>query len=95
MNLILIATLVAKADKIDEVKRELLNLVEETHNEDACLIYDLLQHQSNPAYFTMYEVWESEAGLQLHNQQPYIRAFSARKDELLERAELNKFDKVS
>ena len=61
-----VARLVAKADTVDPVKRELLKLITPTRMEAGCLEYRLHQDMTNPSLFIFYENWESRDCLERH-----------------------------
>lgn len=65
----------SKAESREILKTLLLDLVQKSTKEAACLQYDLNQSIENPEIFIFHEVWASEAGLKLHHEQPYIISF--------------------
>lgn len=67
----------SKPEHIEEVRAMLLNLVEKSREEKACLQYDLHHGTKNPEIFIFHEIWESQEGLDLHDQQPYIKKLVA------------------
>lgn len=75
MKINLTAIIKSKPESREEVKVLLLNMVENSKKEKACLQYDLHQNQEDDAVFIFHEIWENEAGLELHNTQPYIQKF--------------------
>ncbi len=76
-TLTIIANITAKADKIDEVKAELLKLIAPTREEKGCITYKLHQDNKNPAHFLFYEQWESQELLQVHLESEHLKHFSA------------------
>ena len=72
----LIATITAKADKIDELKKELLNLVKHTTQELGCIKYILHQEIENPHVFRFYEQFKDQAAFEFHGNKPYIKAMA-------------------
>ena len=56
----------ARPDRIDELTRILLRLVEETHKEKDCLSYQLYQNLDEPNDFTVVEGWASNAAIDSH-----------------------------
>jgi quinol monooxygenase YgiN len=79
-----LARLKAKDGTQDTVKAECLALVEPTRSEKGCLIYDFHQDTEDPASFMFYEQWTGKGALDEHLQTPYLQAFIARADELLD-----------
>jgi quinol monooxygenase YgiN len=74
----------SKPEHIEAVRSMLLNLVEKSREEKACLQYDLHQSSGDPGIFIFHEIWESKEGLDLHNEQPYIKQFVADIPALIE-----------
>ncbi len=69
-----IARLVSKPDKVEDMKAILLALVESVLKEAGCKQYQLLQNNADPADFTFVEEWESAAALEAHMAQPHLHA---------------------
>lgn len=84
MKIYLTAVIKAKDEHREEVKAVLQNMVEQTRKEDACELYNLHEGTEDKNLFVFYEIWKSKEGLDLHNQQPYIKAFGALVDEKLQ-----------
>lgn len=84
MNIYLTAIIRSKPAFKEDVQRMLENLVVQTRKEPACLRYDLHQGIDDEQLFVFYEIWENEAGLAAHNEQPYIRQFMAEAMEMLQ-----------
>lgn len=76
-NLVITAIVKAKSEYRKDVLDLLLDMVEKTRLEEACLQYDLHQDLSDASTFVFYEVWSDQAGLDQHNQQPYIQLFGS------------------
>jgi len=74
----------SKPEHIETVSAMLLNLVEKSRAEKACIQYDLHQGTRNPEVFIFHEIWESQQGLDLHDQQPYIKQLVAEIPALLQ-----------
>jgi len=77
MKIYLTAIVKSKPEHIVEVLQVLENMVTETRKESACLLYDLHQGIEDKNLFVFYEIWESQHGLDLHNEQPYIKEFKS------------------
>lgn len=84
MKIYLTAVIKAKEEYRTEVLEVLQNMVKETKKEETNELYTLHQGIEDKNQFVFYEVWESEEGLEQHNQQPYIQAFVALVDEKLQ-----------
>ena len=63
-----VAKVVAKPDAVEEVRAELLQLIEPTRQEPGCIEYRLHQDNSDPAVFVFYETWESATTLEQHTK---------------------------
>lgn len=68
-----VARVVARAGKVEELRAVLLGLVEPTHREPGCVTYELLQNKNDPTDFTFVEEWTSEAALDAHLQSPHLQ----------------------
>ncbi|MEM7328034.1 MAG: putative quinol monooxygenase [Pseudomonadota bacterium] len=84
-KLTITGNILAKADKVELVKSELLKLIETTRGEQGCLQYDLHQDNENPAYFMFYENWESRDLWQTHMNAPHLAAYMAATDGAVEK----------
>lgn len=73
----------AKSGKEDALKQALLDVVEPSRAEAACLAYHLHQDLNYPTRFFLYERWKSEALHQEQFQKPYILDLVERLDGLL------------
>ncbi|WP_439558524.1 putative quinol monooxygenase [Dyadobacter sp.] len=83
MSIYLTAIIKSKPEFTAEVKDILEKMAIETRKEAACVLYDLHQGIHDENVFVFYEIWENQAGLDNHNQQPYIKEFVSRADTLL------------
>ncbi len=79
---IIIARLKAQPGMHEEVKKELLALIEPTRKEAGCVRYDL--HQISPGDFLFYEIWESREDLDKHVRTDHFQAFAGKTDSLLD-----------
>jgi quinol monooxygenase YgiN len=75
MAINLTVILKSKTESIETLKSLLLDLVQNSKKETACLQYDLHQSDKEPTIFIFHEVWENQDGLDLHNQQSYLQTF--------------------
>jgi quinol monooxygenase YgiN len=81
--LTVVAEMVAKPGKEDELKRHLISLVDPTRKEDGCVQYDLNQDTSEAGRFVFYECWRSRELLERHLQSPHLLAFRSVEKELV------------
>ncbi|WP_221392511.1 putative quinol monooxygenase [Dyadobacter sp. NIV53] len=84
MPIYLTATVKSKPGNNEALKKLLLELVENSRQEEACVQYDLHQSQNDPDFFIFHEEWKSREGLDLHNNQPYILDFGVKSAELID-----------
>ncbi|WP_337043312.1 putative quinol monooxygenase [Emticicia sp. 17c] len=93
--LTVIARIKAKAEKIEETKKALADLIPPTLLEEGCIDYVLHQSNDNPQIFVFYENWTDKESLENHLANVHIAEFSAKADDLMEEpAELYFLSKV-
>ena len=73
----------AKKGMEENLKKELLALIEPTRSEAGCITYDLYHDHENKSHFMFYESWKNKSDLEQHLQKPYIKSFMDKADELL------------
>ncbi|MGR5119141.1 putative quinol monooxygenase [Vibrio astriarenae] len=76
-KLTIVANIIAKEDKIELVKAELLKLIDVTRAEEGCINYDLHQDNENPAHFMFYENWTSRELWQQHMGNQHLADYMA------------------
>lgn len=86
MNIILVATMVAKEGKANIVKEEVINLLQPTRAESGNITYRIHQDLQNENKFVAYEVWENAEALQQHSMSKHMISFTQKnkEQELLE-----------
>lgn len=84
MPINLTVVLKSKEELTTTLKEMLLTLVAQSTQETACLQYDLHQSVDDSNTFIFHEIWENEAGLQLHNEQPYLIEFFEKAKPMLQ-----------
>jgi len=67
-----VARIVAKPDKVEELRSVLLDLVGPTRKETGCISYQLLQNKSDPTDFTFVEEWASDPAIDDHFTTPHV-----------------------
>ena len=72
-SLRVVARIVAKPDKVAEVRELLSGLIEPTRAEEGCVAYELLQNRADPTDFTFVEEWASDAAFDGHFKTPHIQ----------------------
>lgn len=83
MKIYLTAIIRSKPEFLQEVSKVLQNMVVQTRKEPASLQYDLHQSTEDENVFVFYEIWADQAGLDLHNSQPYLQEFQKMASEKL------------
>ena len=67
-----VARIVARKEKADQVRDILTGLVEPTRAEAGCISYELLQNKADLTDFTFVEEWTDDAALDLHMRTPHV-----------------------
>ncbi len=78
-----VATLVARAGKVEELSSMLRGLIEPTNAEAGCRRYELWQNKADEHEFRFIEEWDSEDALAAHLETPHITSGLGRLPELL------------
>lgn len=91
-----IARMVAKADRAEELRELLAGLIEPTRAEAGCVMYALWRNRENANEFTFVEIWESEQALNKHLATPHLQHAIGRLGDLLaEPLSLGKYDLIA
>ncbi|KAA0997239.1 antibiotic biosynthesis monooxygenase [Pseudomonas sp. ANT_J12] len=53
--------------------------------EPGCIEYHMLRDQQDPTLFIFYEIWESQAHLDVHSNLPHMKQFREQRMNFLER----------
>lgn len=77
-----VARVVARPGKEDELRVLLQGLVEPTRREQGCVVYELLQNTTDSTDFTFVEEWNSDADLDAHLQSPHLQHARVRLPDL-------------
>ena len=88
-QLTIVARVLAKDEKRDLVKSELLKLIEVTRAEKGCINYDLHQDNENPNLFLFHENWESRDLWQQHMNNSHLADYMKATDSAIENFTLN------
>lgn len=59
--------------------------VEPSRAEPGCIEYHMLRDKQDPTLFIFYEVWASEADLDVHSNLPHMKLFRDQRMDYLER----------
>ena len=74
-KLTVLARILAKEDKQEFVKSELLKLLEVTRAEEGCINYTLHQDSENTRLFVFYENWTSKELLEKHLKSEHLATY--------------------
>jgi quinol monooxygenase YgiN len=69
----IIAEIVSKPDKADELRALMVPFAEKARTEPGCQHYALLEVQSEPGRFLTYETWADKAAIDAHMKTPHIQ----------------------
>jgi quinol monooxygenase YgiN len=84
----IVAALRAKPGKEDELRRDLLALVDPSRGEDGNIQFDLLEDPGEPGRFVLVEEWSSlETRNRHHEHGPHIQHFHANGAVNIEKSE--------
>jgi len=84
-EVVLLARFLAKNGNENEVKKELLSLVEPTRKENGCIVYNFHTEAKNKNAFVFYEIWENNDFLKQHSQTDRFIKCMENVKELLEK----------
>lgn len=94
-TLTIVANIIAKTQKIELVKAELLKLIDLTRAEEGCITYDLHQDHENPAHFMFYENWASRELWQKHMDTKHIHEYIASTDGAVDEFIVNEMTQIA
>ena len=94
-KLTIVANIIAKADKVELVKAELLKLIDITRAEEGCINYDLHQDNENEIHFMFYENWESRELWQTHMANKHLADYMVATDGAVEQFILNEMSQIA
>ncbi len=83
-KLTIVARILAKPQKRELVKAELLKLIEPTRAENGCINYDLHQDNENENLFIFHENWESHQLWQEHMNNAHLAEYIKATDGAVE-----------
>ncbi|MEP6806628.1 MAG: putative quinol monooxygenase [Flavobacterium sp.] len=70
----------SKPENKEQLQSMLDHLVTETRKEAACVRYDLHAAEN---VFIIWEEWKDQPGLDIHNNQPYLKDFIIKSESLV------------
>jgi len=78
-----IAEVVAKPGKADELRALLVPFAEKSRTEPGCQVYALLEVLAEPGRFLTYERWTDKAALEVHMPTPHLKELVPKLDTVL------------
>lgn len=93
-KLTIVAKILAKPEKRELIKNELLKLIATTLTEEGCINYDLHQDNENENLFLFYENWESRELWQKHMSNRHLAAFSIATEDAIENFKLYEMTQI-
>jgi quinol monooxygenase YgiN len=73
-----VVRILARPDKVEEVRSLLTNIIEPFRQEVGCISYELMDNSNDPTDFTAIEEWENEAAYQGHLASPQAQEVLAK-----------------
>lgn len=83
MTIHVVAELVARSGREDELRALFAPFAEASAREPGCLEYTLMEDEARPGRFLTHERWESEDAMKAHLATDAIRALGAKLPDLL------------
>jgi quinol monooxygenase YgiN len=78
-----IAEVVAKPEKADELRALLVPFAEKSQTEPGCQVYSLLEVHGEPGRFLTFERWTDKAALEVHMTTPHLKELVPKLDNVL------------
>ena len=93
-KLIIVARILAKEEKRELVKSELLKLIDTTRAEEGCINYDLHQDQTNPNLFLFFENWETRELWEKHMSNQHLADYLKATEGAVEEFTVNEMTQI-
>jgi len=93
-QLTIVAKIVAKEEKRELVKAELLKLIAPTRAEEGCINYDLHQDEQNLNLFLFHENWTSRALWEKHMTNAHLAAYVKATEGAVKEFVINEMTKI-
>jgi quinol monooxygenase YgiN len=85
-----------RPEKSAEFEALFSSYVAASRSEPGCIEYHMLRDQQDPSIFVFYEVWESQAHLDVHSALPHMATFfENRMDYLTRDFDIRRIDMIS
>lgn len=73
-----------RPEKSAEFQAFFLGYVQASREEPGCVEYHMLRDREDPSLFIFYEIWASQAALDLHSNLPHMKQFLDQRMDYLE-----------
>src|SRR5688572_29909764 len=83
-TLAVVAAFRARPGQEDALGQQQLDLVAPTRQEPGSRLYHICRSETEPALWTVMEIWQDRAAFDFHMNTPYVSAFMARVPQLCE-----------
>lgn len=93
-HLTIVARILAKEEKRDLVKSELIKLIEPTRAEEGNINYDLHQDNENPNLFLFHENWISRELWQVHMNNEHLKKYMEATDGAVEEFVVHEMNEI-
>jgi len=93
-KLTIVAKILAKEEKREFVKSELLKLIDVTRSEEGCIDYDLHQDNENKNIFLFYENWTNRDLWQAHMNNTHLAKYMKATEGAVEEFTLNEMTQI-
>jgi len=81
-KLIVIAESIAKPGHENELRKQLLTLIEPSRAEGGCVQYTLHENPDEPGRFLFYEIWKDDTAFVHHTQTAHFKEFGPKVSHL-------------
>ena len=90
-----VAKLIVHEAAVENVKTELLKLIEPTRIEEGCIEYRLHQDNDDPKVFIFFEMWENLACLEQHMTTPHFNSYIAAVEGMIAEKAVHKMTRIA
>lgn len=92
--LTLLVRIQAKADRAEQVKRALIDILAPTRAEAGCVSYELHTDDKDPAVFIFVETWATREHWEAHNASGHLKGFLELAETAVESFAITEMSKV-
>jgi len=93
-EIIINAILQAKPGKEEELRSELVKVIEPSRGEKGCIQYTLHQDTDKAGTFVFYEKWESKEDIEAHIETPHYQQYRQQTESLIESRAVHRLQEV-